>query len=229
MTRVPAMLGRVALAGCVSLLPFLSPWMASGEDLLTNQCAGGGCTAVPAGTWTDLTPTLQGLNDSKLPYYVTGWDKAFYVPAIDRYCSLSSYWEPSSEPNRSWACYSFKENRWDHWDMGASWHNEHMNEGGHPMGWGPVDPTTSLACGPGMFSGSQVSEQIKWGMWCYDFVGQVGIPRMPPSSLNQNNQLGTAAYDVFDQLLIGEGGDSSNQGTVQYDNVGTDHGSTSGV
>jgi hypothetical protein len=184
------------------------------EDLLTSQPG----VSIPAGTWTDITSSLNGLSGVKIPYYVTGWDKYWHVPAIDRWCGLGSYWEPSSEPNRSWSCYSFKEHRWDHWEMGGNFHNEHMNEGGHPTGWVNIDPTTSVALGPCCMSGAQVPEYIKWGMWKYDFVGHVGLPQQPPRGLNINNQLGTAAYDVFNQKLVGFGGDSSNQGLVQYDN-----------
>lgn len=184
------------------------------EDLLTNQAG----TSIPAGTWTNITSTITGLAGSKIPYYVTGWDKYFPVPAIDRYCGLGSYWEPSSEPNRSWSCYSFVENRWDMWDMTGSFHTEHLPEGGHPVGFSNIDPTTSIVLGPCCFSGSQVAEENKQGMWQYDFYAQVGIPRQTPTGLNINNQLGSAAYDPFNQLLVGFGGDSSSQATVQYDN-----------
>ncbi len=191
---------------------------AGAEDVLSNQCSGSQCVSIAAGDWTDITSAVTGLSGSKLPYYVTGWDKSFYVPGIDAFCSLSSYWEPSSEPNRSWACYSFVENRWWMVDMGSSWHDEYHSEGGHPMGWLNVDPTTSVALGPCCFTGSQASEEIQWGNWQYDFVGNVGIPHMTPTALTHGNSLGTGTYDSVDQLLFGIGGDSANQGNVFYDN-----------
>ncbi len=186
----------------------------SGEDLLTNQSG----TATGAGDWVDLTSTLTGLAGTKLPYYVTGWDKYFYVPAIDAYCGVGSYYELSSEPNRNWSCYSFKENRWWMEDMSGPFHNAHLAEGGHPVGNTNVDPITSVALGMQGASGSQVQEEVKWGMWRYDFVGQVGIPQQPLQSIPVGSQLGAMAYDAFDQIIVGMGGDSASQGHDQYDN-----------
>jgi hypothetical protein len=198
------------------LLLALCARLQASEDLLVNQAG----ISIPAGTWTNITSTVGGLPGTKFMFYVTGWDKAFYVPAIDRFCQLASAFQPSSEPNQNWYCYSFTEHRWDLWDMAGSFHNEHLPEGGHPVGFVNVDPTTSVALGPCCFSGSQVGEEIKWGMWKYDFLAQVGIPQVTFGGLEQDNQLGTATYDPFDQLLIGFGGSQSNggQGHVQYDN-----------
>jgi hypothetical protein len=186
------------------------------EDVLVNQPG----VTIPAGTWTNITSTVGGLPGTKFEFYVTGWDKAFYVPSIDRFCQLSSTFNHSSEPNSNWYCYSFVEHRWDLWSQGGPFHDEHQAEGGHPVGFSNIDPTTGVALGPCCFSGSQVSEQIKWGMWKYDFLAQVGIPQVTFGGLEQDNQLGTATYDPFDQLLIGFGGSQSNggQGHVQYDN-----------
>ncbi|HXI38632.1 MAG TPA: Ig domain-containing protein [Bryobacteraceae bacterium] len=184
------------------------------EDLLTNQPG----TAVPAGDWTDVTSTLNGLAGSTIPYYNTDYDKGFYVPAISSVCYLGSYWEPSSEPNRNWSCYRWDENRWFMVDMMAPFHNEHLGDAGHPMGYDLVDPTTSVSAGGIGGSGSQVQEILKWGNWRYDFVGQVGIPQQTPQGPTIANQLGTCAYDTFDKLLICFGGDSSSQGHYQFDN-----------
>ncbi len=191
----------------LSILILLTSGPMFSEDLLSQQAG----TAVPAGTWTRLNFT------GTAPDYLTYFDKWEYVPAIDRVCMLGSYREPSSEPNRSWACYSFSENRWDIWDTGSSWHNEHLPEGGHPMGEVVIDPTQSIAMGQCCFSGSQVAEGPRWGMYWYDFVGQVGIPKQTATALRQMTMLGTAAFDVFDYKLVAEGGDSGMQGTSIYD------------
>lgn len=206
------------------LLLLCSP--AFSEDLLLNQCANSGTQCSSASTltaqdWTDITSSMTGLVGTKLPYYVTGWDKYFYVPAIDAMCGVGSYYEPSSEPNRNWSCYSFKENRWWLEDMGGPFHNEHLPEGGHPIGFQNVDPTNSVGVGFQGASGSQVQELNKWGMFRYDFFSQVGIPQQPAMGVTASNQLGTATYDPFNALIIGFGGDSASQGHIQYDNTAT--------
>jgi hypothetical protein len=168
--------------------------------------------------WTDLTSTLTGLTGTTTPFYVTGWDKYFYVPAINAYCGIGSYYEQSSEPNRSMSCYSFAQNRWWQMDMEGSWHNEQGPEGGHAMGDFIVDPTTSLGHGFQGNSGSQVQNITKWGSFVYDFAAQMGKPM--PSMMGQsiNGQLGSTAYNPPAQLQIGF---DSNGGMIQYDNNGS--------
>src|SRR5690348_15472160 len=126
--------------------------IALGEDVLTNQAG----TKVTVGDWTDLTSTLTGLTGQTIPFFATGWEKYMYVPALHAYCGIGSYYEHSSEPNRNWSCYRFSDNRWFMVDMAGSFHNEHLQEGGHPMGMVNVDPTTSIAMGMQGASGSQV-------------------------------------------------------------------------
>jgi hypothetical protein len=183
-------------------------------DLLSTQSG----VSIPAGDWVDVTSSLNGLVGTTKPYYVTGWDKYSYVPALHAYCGVGSYFQPSSEPNQNWSCYSFEENRWYMVSMAGSWHNEHLQEGGHPMGNVLVDPTTSTALGFQGSSGSQVSNVTKWGMWRFDFLGQVGIPQQPMMAAAVANQLETAAYDAARQIMIGFGGSSGGQGHIQYDN-----------
>lgn len=205
-----------ALLGLAWLLVILVATLSTAhcEDVLTNQ----GGTAIPFGDWVDITSTITGLTGMTKPFYTAGWDKAFYVPALKSVCSVGSDFDLSSEPQKEMRCYSFQESRWVIMDMAGSFHNEHLQEGGHPMGNVVNDPTGCYAIGFQGSSGAQVQNQTKWGMWRYDLCAQVGRPQMPMMGAAPVNQLGSSVYDPFRQIQIGFGGDSASQGHMQYDN-----------
>src|SRR5689334_4973107 len=169
------------------------------------------------GVWTRLPYTYTaGVNPRTNGYAVTGFDKAFYVPALDRMCNLGNYREPSSEPNRAWLCYSFAENNIAILDVGSTFHDEHMPEGGHTVGAVNVDPANSIAYGPCCFSGSQVSDAPMGGAYFYDFTGNVGRNRQSTSRLAWYTQQATGAIDPLTGTLVTYGGQNGVQTTALY-------------
>ncbi len=121
----------------------------AGEDLLTNQSG----IALAANTWVHVDSTSVGTNTA---YYATGYWNAFYVPTIDSVCQRGSWREPSSEPNRSWYCWSWDENRYSIMSVGSTWHNWETSEGGHTVGEMGIDAFRGTTAGYCCNSGSQI-------------------------------------------------------------------------
>lgn len=200
------MRGMVLFFACLAL--------GRAEDLLSRECANNGnlatCIAVPANQWTDISfnsgSTTQITLGLLATIYTTRYDKSHWVPAINGYCDLGSWREVSSEPNRVWQCLNPLENRLQMWNFGGTWHAEDFGEGGHPMGIPNVDPKTSVAMGQYGYSGSQATDNPRFGNYIFDFYGQAGRTKQTATSLSKDNQLGSAAYDVANDLLIGIGG-----------------------
>ncbi len=189
------------------------------EDVISAQVStvGTGASsptqiALPVNTWVNLSGSTTGTQID----YLTGYDSFKWYPALGRLCGMEGYREPSSEPNRSWYCYSFAENRMDLWDDGSPWHSDDMPEGGHTMGTVLPDQTTSVAHGPCCNSGSNLPDNPRWGDWDYDLYAQVGREKLGPNSIRYSTQNATAAYDPANQVLILQGGDSGAQGTMSY-------------
>lgn len=188
-----------------------------GEDLLSQECANNGslatCLQVPANQWTDIsynsgstTQIMLGLWGTAQRIYVTRFDKSYWVPAIKMICSLGSHRDITSEPNRTWQCFDLLQNRISIWNNNPTWHTEDFAEGGHPMGITNVDPKTSTGLGQYGYTGSQASDNPRIGATFFDFIGQSGKMKMMASSLDRSNQLGSASYDVANDILVGVAG-----------------------
>lgn len=183
------------------------------EGLLSQQPG----KVVPAGTWTNLTAPA-----GYIPAVDSGWSKMGYVPALGQGCMLvRGYRDIGTEPDRSWACYSFAEHRWNILENNSPWHDDTNPEAGHQVAGLNVDPVSSVFYGPCCYSLANESDKVNW-FWVFDPVGGVGRAKQmfgaagTPTKLNLNVTQTGGAYDPVNQRIIFFGGDGGPQATSEY-------------
>lgn len=188
----------------------LTPWQSRSENLLANQPG----TSIPANTWTKISGA-SGVN----PAFAVGYDKYDYVPALHAMCGLMSGYRgsTSTEPNRSYLCYSYRENRWFVVDTNSTFHDDMQPDGGHTVGAMSIDPTTATLYGFCCLTGAQASEAARH-TWIYDFIAQVGRDTHPgagtplsPTGAKPyiNITLPAGAFDARNHTLVTFAGASS--------------------
>jgi hypothetical protein len=181
----------------------LTPLLA--EDIQVHTIGASAGTDIPANTFVDMGGIISGVQGGvkgQMPNYDTYYNKGYFIPALGMAGFLGSYREHSSEPNRSQILYDPIENRIWPWSFHPWWHDDEAAEGGHPVGQTNVDPTRSLSFGRCCVSGAQVSDMPILGNYIFDFLGGVGRSTMPIQNAQNNDRLGTGAYDPFNAVSV---------------------------
>ena len=163
-----------------------------------NGSTGG--TPLPNGVWTMV-------KTHGIPAQIVGYEKIVYAPdPVKKILMRSNYHNLGTEPNQGLIAYDFETNQWSALDVGESFHSENMPEGGHSVGGFAFNPNQNTILYYCCASGSNQGEN-PYGMWWYDFFGQVGRSKQT-SPKPGTTQYETSAFDPGNNLYVLQGGNS---------------------